>query len=683
MHLLSSRILLASAVALSLACSQERPQAPSTDADPILHEPWEDREAEDIACMISGEFCAPRLLYERVHHELITLRQRWGDSIPSVHQIIAISPSVVPQYGVSMDMGARAEVENGTHLAWDSLVHFLRADVIGSYVYVPYRVNDWRIFESFEKIRGVTNIWPRVIQFDGSRLYAHEEGETLGYLFREASGDCLAGCGVNEYHYFRSQNDSIHYVGSWLKSWPEALEPEWWAIAREAEVLWREGDAQYRFRDTTPPSRVTDLHTIGHQFASTLELQFTAPGDVGLSPHPTSYVFKWSPDSITEANWYQLPYETVPAERAGTQVIVTLGTLPSSGRIVIAMRSVDKLGNVSRVSNSVITENVLQFGWTTYNVANSHLRDSQVTALYVDRQDRAWVGTKTGLTVISNGNSETFSSSDHSVLIDPVTAITEDELGDIWVGSYSGAASYNGLDWTTRWPSSEPAPASAEVRCLSPGGDGSMWMGVGFMGVVNLTSQGWKQYDSSNSGVRGSVVRQIMRSTEGTIWIAGDQGLSSFNGSDWIGHGPQKVISSITETESRSILFGTHDGYLYRLSGSEVTGAPRMKPYESYPRQSPGIPDIVQSDDGSVWLTTYGSVRRYSSDSLLELLVMLPENSPLPEREITALAISSDQVLWIGARNSGVCSWDLKAAGIGHPLQTASVEHGTGRSDLH
>jgi ligand-binding sensor domain-containing protein len=161
------------------------------------------------------------------------------------------------------------------------------------------------------------------------------------------------------------------------------------------------------------------------------------------------------------------------------------------------------------------------------------------------------------------------------------------------------------------------------------------------------------------SGIRGTIVRRIEMSPDGAVWVGGNNGLSRFKNGVWSPFGPQSTITSIMAINADTILYGSYDGRLRRIINGLDWDERRMMPYESWPRQMPTVADIVQTSEGNIWLTTYGSIRQFSRDSLNEALIVLSDNSLLAEREITALAADSDNCLWIGTKSLGVCKWEV------------------------
>lgn len=662
-----------SALAL-FACSEQRPLYPVAAAEPLVHEPWEDQEAEDIACMVSGDVTAPLPLYKKVKSDLALIREVWGDSISRIRTTKAIAPYLVPEFGLKFDTDAFSDITNGRYAEWDSLIQQYRMSVSLSdeYIYVSteIRLNKWRMYQSFERLRGFRSIWQSYFRLDGPRLYAHMVDDEVRFLLRDAWGDCPAGCIVSQYHYFAVEDDSVHYYGSW-RSYPPGEAPTWWIVAKQAEILWREGDPEYRFRDASTPESVSDLQATGLQFDRSLTVEFTAPGDLGLTGDPSAYVFRWGPDSVSEANWYQLPYASFPAKPEGTRVSVTIKNLPAHGVNVIGMRSVDKLENWSRVSNTVRTQNVLDLGWTNINSSNSPLKDNDVSAMLTDVDGRLWIGSRTGISAVDAGSWQTFGVADHSIFDQQVTTISQDRTGRVWVGTPAGAASFDGAGWTTQWPA-DPTIQDTEVRCINSSHDGSVWLGIGFSGVVHYNGEYWTRHDSSNSGIRGNIVRKIVETIDGSVWFGGNKGLSQYKTGIWTKWGPDRSVTSILQLPDATMLVGTHEGFLYHFRSPTDWDVFEMKPYESWPRQSRAITELVNAGAESIWLITYGSVRRYTVESVTESLVLLPSNSGLPEREISALAAGEADLLWIGTRNSGVCRWDLSQSGLGNVPSTSN-----------
>lgn len=104
--------------------------------------------------------------------------------------------------------------------------------------------------------------------------------------------------------------------------------------------------------DTLPPGRVTDL-TAALTETGAVRLRFTAPGDDWWCGVPADYDIRWSEDETAD-----LSDPTVFAAAAGVTLATGLESggesstivLPDCPARVVALRSVDEAGNISRIS---------------------------------------------------------------------------------------------------------------------------------------------------------------------------------------------------------------------------------------------------------------------------------------------------------------------------------------------
>ena len=74
------------------------------------------------------------------------------------------------------------------------------------------------------------------------------------------------------------------------------------------------------------------------------------------------------------------------------------------------------------------------------------LGGKKVTALYRDNSGNIWVGTKTGVAVYDGNKWETFSNVSNSPE-ELIASIVSDSLGNIWIGGEEGVFKYDGKNW--------------------------------------------------------------------------------------------------------------------------------------------------------------------------------------------------------------------------------------------
>lgn len=130
-------------------------------------------------------------------------------------------------------------------------------------------------------------------------------------------------------------------------------------------VFWHSGTSNYDIffakimlddvtPDTTPPATITSLSLSPGAASGALRLQWTAPGDDGMTGQATRYVIKYSAQQITSANWNNavtFANPPVPAP-AGQLQSLTISGLTPGGVYYAAIRALDEVDNISGVSNS-------------------------------------------------------------------------------------------------------------------------------------------------------------------------------------------------------------------------------------------------------------------------------------------------------------------------------------------
>lgn len=670
-------VLLIALLGMS-ACTERRPLAPGGgDEGPMRHGPLPDEEAENLAWLISGKTWAPLDLYERIRTDLATIRAEWTDSVyvqyPSgnrVYVVDACRHRAYPGPGVMYihaESETSARIHAGEYSEWDSLNAFYMADVTFPYglIYVRStdRVNPYRMMAAYERLPGIRNVNPGGgFLGDPPNLYAYAFDWGIGYLLSFGWGDCPAGCFGYYFFYFRSTKDGIEYVGTAEGNWRRPPQVDWWSEAAACLELYTYGDSLYRNRDVIPPSRITDLTLNTQQLTTHATVSFTSPGDDRLTGQALQYEIRWSPEPITEANWYVNPYQpqsgglkTIPARPSGSKITVHLDRLLGDTINYIAVRTRDGRDNLARVSNQVASRNILLEGWTRFTSENSALPPGPIGSLFIDTDGRIWAGTPNGAACLSGGVWQCYTEPD---LPSPyITAFGEETDGAMWVGTLKGAARFDGDQWTAHIPSGYQG-GSREIRAISGTDDGVIWMGVGFDGAAQYDGLSWLWFTQNNSGIGGTLVKSMLRDSRNILWFGTDQGISRYDGAMWALSAPNagaqsNYIMSIAENRDGSIWCGSLNGYLAIHDGAQWTSR----------RLASGgaIASIVQTKSGDIWMATPNGIMWAVAGRTDSVILLTPSNSRLPLPAVSALAAGPENTLWIGTPNSGILQWDLSA----------------------
>jgi chitodextrinase len=113
--------------------------------------------------------------------------------------------------------------------------------------------------------------------------------------------------------------------------------------------------------DRIAPAAVTDL-SVTAQTATTLHLEWTAPGNDGAQGTASHYEIRLSTAPITEGNWDSAlaVRESLPCRAAGLAESVDLGCLEPNATYHVALKTADEVPNWSTISNVAfgVTEQV-------------------------------------------------------------------------------------------------------------------------------------------------------------------------------------------------------------------------------------------------------------------------------------------------------------------------------------
>src|SRR5690606_24187071 len=120
-----------------------------------------------------------------------------------------------------------------------------------------------------------------------------------------------------------------------------------------------------------------------------------------------------------------------------------------------------------------------------------------------------------------------------------VHAILEDAVGQIWVGSVGGlfklTPTANKKSYTIKRyvnKSDKPNSLGANfVRAIAEDTQGQIWIGTerGGVNLYQSATDDFKRYTTQNSQLNNDIIRNILVSKDGTMWVGTMNGLNVYN----------------------------------------------------------------------------------------------------------------------------------------------------------
>ncbi|HEX5045057.1 MAG TPA: two-component regulator propeller domain-containing protein [Candidatus Polarisedimenticolaceae bacterium] len=265
-----------------------------------------------------------------------------------------------------------------------------------------------------------------------------------------------------------------------------------------------------------------------------------------------------------------------------------------------------------------------------------------------------------------------------------VTALHQDRMGFVWIGSRTGLALYDGHAFTSfGHDPSDPATISDDaIRTIGEDRQGNLWVGTNAGGLNRLDRATWK-FESfrRRSGDPGSLshdsVYAIAEDREGALWVGTQRGLNRFDPRTrrFETFLPDGYVSSLLVDRAGRLWVGTVGAGLHRYD-------PATRSFEVWRHDAadPGsLADdsvfcLLEQSGGGLWVGTNGGLDRMETDQRTF------RHFPLGHPVVTALAVGTDGRIWAGTFGGGVDALDA-ATGKRETFRHAPLRRGSLPSD--
>ena len=273
--------------------------------------------------------------------------------------------------------------------------------------------------------------------------------------------------------------------------------------------------------------------------------------------------------------------------------------------------------------------------WISYNTSNSDLAANNISSIQIDA-DNIWLGSNNGLSAGQVNAPDNISwdapyQTDNSDLIhNTLKSINIDSLGAVWVGTDSGITVITDTGWLSFTTASEFLLSENKILSINQQPTHMQYIGTEDGGVSRLykdvdgisgASTIWKQWTSltdSTGLIRGllsDTVTAILVDKNGDRWFGTQQGLSFHTGAflknpySWRNYTTEtglinNIVQALAEDSSGAIWIGTTGG-VSKLIPADTTWT-HFTVEEGL--VSNNVRDISIADNGVIWLATDGGL---------------------------------------------------------------------------
>jgi hypothetical protein len=243
-------------VAVAISCTDRGTNTKSDDPlkwlkNQLSQTPRDNAEAEWVALWLSDALVAPESLYVQIRDDLARLRQTYRDSIHELRWI-EFTPHYYPTaIDLSVTDSVFTAIRAGHYHQWDSLNQLYGVDSIytdsigtlGYFVHLEFkkRLNADSLTGYYARLPGVIDSSSLEFGGDWSNIYPWSVGDRRTYLVRLGSMDCELGCMQERFWYFRTNDTTIEFAGTFYRDWIYELPvpPSWWEEAKVSYCKFR------------------------------------------------------------------------------------------------------------------------------------------------------------------------------------------------------------------------------------------------------------------------------------------------------------------------------------------------------------------------------------------------------------------------------------------------------------
>jgi sugar lactone lactonase YvrE len=299
--------------------------------------------------------------------------------------------------------------------------------------------------------------------------------------------------------------------------------------------------------------------------------------------------------------------------------------------------------------------------WTVYNTANSGLPYNGVTALAIDAQGTAWVGTGKwwahtggGLAKFDGTSWTVYNTSNSDLPDNDHVSLSIDAQGNIWSGTEGGLSKFDGVNWTVYKTNNSGLPSN-HAGAPTFDAEGNAWIAT-FPngGLAKFDGANWTVYNTGNCGLPSNFITDVAIDAQANIWVGTlGNGVAKFDGQNWTVYNrtnsgiPHNDTSFLSADGLGNIWIGTYGGGLAKFDGA------KWIPYNS---ANSGLPDnwiwnLNVDPKGNVWAGTKAGLAKFDG---VNWTVFNTANSSLPDNNVYCAAFDVQGNVWIGTQSGGL-----------------------------
>lgn len=230
-----------------------------------------------------------------------------------------------------------------------------------------------------------------------------------------------------------------------------------------------------------------------------------------------------------------------------------------------------------------------------------------------------------------------------------ILAIATTRTGYLWLGTYEGAARFDGVRFTQFNPGNTTGLGNALIYSILERRNGELWFATYGGGVSRFSDGRFTQF-TMREGLSNDYATCLREDHTGALWIATvgggvdryhDGRFTAFTMEDGL---PSNLVRSLVEDDEGVMLVGTSRG-IARIADGRVTTYPVAQV------ASLDIRTLARAADGSLWVAAMtGGLYRVRAGVVTEF----GPRHGLTNNVVESLYAGADGVMWVGTTGAGL-----------------------------
>jgi signal transduction histidine kinase/ligand-binding sensor domain-containing protein/ActR/RegA family two-component response regulator len=308
----------------------------------------------------------------------------------------------------------------------------------------------------------------------------------------------------------------------------------------------------------------------------------------------------------------------------------------------------------------------------TYKKFNLKNNNNDILCLFVDRDSSIWASLLNGIVRINKNGKETFFDNAAGYKIKEITAINQDEYGNIWIGSGSQKEmtfSFDGKTWKNH--NKNNGFTNHSVHKIIKGIDNTLYFLVFInQGYENVAGESVFELSKGKFKIPKWVPKlkqnrfySLLQQKDGSLYIVGssyfakikDNIITEFNSENGL---PQGKIYDITEDKNGKVWFFSIPKGLHYVENNKIVSIDNQQEQDS--RRS--VAEILNDRHNIIWYTSSEGLYAYTNQTQFHI----DQTEGLSSQAAWPLLEINNKLL-IGTTGEGINTLDLSILDIPKP----------------